>query len=115
MIKAILTKRPIGKITVSLREDAVNDMTVTVTKRADIEDVVQSASVHVYRWQGLPDFLDDLKALIDMGYWIAQQLDQYILTIEDFEKSWFVYQTGQFGQTWRITEMQPAPDPGPHP
>lgn len=79
-------------------------MTITVTKQADIEDRVQPASVRVYTWQGSPDKLIELKGLVDMAFAIAGELDQYILTAEDFDKSWSVCQTGVFGQTWRIEE-----------
>lgn len=105
MIQAILTNQTgLRKITISLREDTVVGMTLTVTKQTDIEDRVQPASVRVYTWQGPPDNLIELHALIDMGLFISQELDQYILTPQDFDKPWSVYRTGVYGQTWRIEE-----------
>lgn len=109
MIQATLTNRAgAGQLTVSLTEDTVIGMTITVSKRVDVEDQIRPASVHVYRWQGLPDKLDDLKALAETAYWIATRLDQQLLTIEDFDKPWRLYRTGIENQTLQIEQGQPA-------
>lgn len=105
MVQAILTNRPgAGKITVALRDGI---RAVSITKQLDIEDRVQPAYVRVYGWQGLPDTLNGLRPLTDTACVIARQLDEQILTIDDFDKQWIVYRAGTLGVLWHFGEAQP--------